>query len=104
MLLGRPRILVLLGILGGRLLPILWRLAGLDLVVLVPAVALLGCRYDAGIDDLATTRDVALGLEVLAEAAEQLVDQARLGKRLAEQPDGRRIRHRVLEAQVEKAH
>ena len=98
-LLGPPRILVFLGILGGRLLPILGRLAGLDLVVLVPAIALLGRRYDARIDDLAATRNVALGLEVLAEAAEQLVDQPRLGKSLPKQPDGRRIRHRVLETQ-----
>ena len=68
--------------LAGRLLPILGRLAGLDLVVLVPAIALLGCRYDAGTDDLAATRIVALGLEVLAEATEQLVDQPRLSKSL----------------------
>jgi hypothetical protein len=47
---------------------------------------------------------VALRFKVLADAPEQLVDPAHLGKILAEQPDGRRIRHRVLKTQVEKAH
>src|SRR5215470_11974016 len=80
----RPaRVLVLLGILGGLLLPSLGRLAGLDRLVLLLGVTLLGHRYNCGVNDLSAARNVALGLEMLAEAFEQLVDQPGLRQRLA---------------------
>src|SRR6516164_791615 len=72
----RPaRVLVLLGILGGLLFPSLGRLAGLDRLVLLLGVALLGHRHNRGVNDLSAARNVALGLKMLAEAFEQLVDQ-----------------------------
>src|SRR5262245_19881895 len=82
-LLRPARVLVLLGILGGLLFPSLGRLAGLDRLVLLLGVTLLGHRYNCGINDLSAARNVALGLEMLAEAFEQLVDQPGLRQRLA---------------------
>src|SRR6195256_6617075 len=103
-LLRRARVLVLLGILGGLLLPSLRHRAGLDRLVLLLRVALLGARHNRGVNDLAAARNVALGLEMLAEALKQLVDQPGLRQRLAKQPDRGGIRHWVLEFQIEKAH
>src|SRR5262249_48591918 len=51
-LLRPARVLVLLGILGGLLLPSLGRLAGLDRLVLLLGVTLLGHRYNCGINHL----------------------------------------------------
>src|SRR2546421_1510372 len=101
-LLRPARVLVLLGILGGLLLPSLRRLAGLDRLVLLLRVALLGHRHNRGVNDLAAAP--ALSLKMLAEALKQLVDQPGLRQRLAKQPDRGGIRHRVLELQIEKAH
>src|SRR5438128_5957229 len=103
-LLRPARVLVLLGILGGLLLPSLRRLAGLDRLVLLLRVALLGHRHNRGVNDLAAARNIALSLKMLAEALKQLVDQPGLRQRLAKQPDRGGIRHRVLELQIEKAH
>src|SRR4029450_500213 len=103
-LLRPARVLVLLGILGGLLLPSLGRLAGLDRLVLLLGVTLLGHRYNCGVNDLSAARNVALSLKMLAEALKQLVDQPGLRQRLAKQPDRGGIRHRVLELQIEKAH
>src|ERR1700688_2523272 len=103
-LLGPARILVFLGILGRLLLPAFRRLAGLDRLVLAPAVVLHGCGHDRGIDDLPAARDIALGLEMLVEQHEQLGDQSSLCQRLAEQPHSGRVRHRVLEPEVQEAH
>src|SRR5258705_4754456 len=69
---GPARILVFLGILGWLLMPALRRLAGLDRLVLAPAVVLHGRGYDRGIDDLAPARDIALGLEMLVDAPQHL--------------------------------
>src|SRR4030088_2823979 len=55
-LLRPARVLVLLGILGRPLLPSFRRLAGLDRLVLLLRVALLGHRHDRGVDDLAASR------------------------------------------------
>src|SRR3981189_3310249 len=101
-LLRPARVLVLLGILGGLLFPSLRHLAGLDRLVLLLRVALLGHRHNRGGNDLAAARNVALGLEMLAEALKQLVDQPGLRQRLAKQPDRGGIRHWVLEFQIEK--
>ena len=49
-------VLVLLGILGGLLLPSLRRLAGFDRLVLLLRVALFGHRHNRGINDLAAAR------------------------------------------------
>src|SRR5207253_7262721 len=101
----RPaRVLVLLGILGGLLLPSLRRLAGLDRLILLLRVALPGHRHNRGVNDLAVARNIALNLKMLAEALKQLVDQPGLRQRLTKQPDRGGIRHRVLELQIEKAH
>src|SRR5438309_4102742 len=75
-LLRPARVLVLLSILGGLLLPSFRRLAGLDRRVLLLRVALLGHRHNRGVNDLAAARNVALGLEMLAKVLEQLVDSA----------------------------
>src|SRR5215471_4704194 len=69
-LLCPARVLVLLGILGGLFLPSLRRLAGLDRLVLLLRVALLGHRHNRGVNDLATARNIALSLEMLAKALE----------------------------------
>src|SRR6516165_95273 len=54
----RPaRVLVLLGILGGLLFPSLGRLAGLDCLVLLLGVALLGHRHNRGVNDLYASRN-----------------------------------------------
>src|SRR6266566_513174 len=98
------RVLVLLGILGGLLLPFLRRLAGLDRLVLLLRVALPGHQHNRGVNDLAAARNIALSLKMLAEALKQLVDQPGLRQRLAKQPNRGGIRHRVLELQIEKAH
>src|SRR5712672_1613792 len=103
-LLRPARVRVLLRILGRLLLPSLRRLAGLDRLVLLLRVALLGHRHNRGVNDLAAARNVARGLEMLAEALKQLVDQPGLRQRLAKQPDRGGIRHWVLEFQIEKAH
>src|SRR5258706_1669813 len=103
-LLRPARVLVLLGILGGLLLPSLGRLAGLDRLVLLLGVTLLGHRHNCGVNDLSAARNVALGLEMLAETLKQLVDQPGLRQGLPEQPERAGIRHRVPDLQIEKAH
>src|SRR5580692_3300140 len=67
-LLGPARVLVFLPVFRRVLLPRLRRLASLHLVILVAAIALLGNRHDRGINHLAATRNVALGLQMLAKA------------------------------------
>src|SRR5438876_7060731 len=59
-LLRPARVLVLLGILGGLLLPSLRRLAGLNRLVLLLRVALLGHRHNRGVNDLAAARNIPL--------------------------------------------
>ena len=53
------------------------------LIASFSSLVLLGHRYNCGVNDLSTARNVALGLEMLAEAFEQLVDQPGLRQRLA---------------------
>src|SRR5262249_55077647 len=65
---------------------------------------LLGHRHNRGVNDLATARNKARSLEMLAKALEQPVDQPGLRQCLAKQPDRGGIRHRVLEFQIKKAH
>src|SRR5450631_2205692 len=98
-LLGPARVFVLLPVLRRVLLPRLRRLASLHLVILVAAIALLGNRHDRGINHLAATRNVALGLQMLAKALEQLLNQTGLRKRLSEQPQRRAVRNAVLDAE-----
>src|SRR5215468_461714 len=65
LILLRPAsILVFLRILRWLLIPPLGRLARLDRLVLATGVVLLGRADDGGIDNLPTTGDVALGIEV----------------------------------------
>src|SRR5277367_7131008 len=73
-LLGPARVFVFLPAFRRVLLPRLGRLASLHLVILVAAIALLGNRNDRGINHLAATRNVALGLQMLAKALKQLLN------------------------------
>src|ERR1700759_4781007 len=79
-LLGPARILVFLPVFRRVLLPSRGRLASLHLLILVAAIALLGNRHDRGINHLAATRNVALGLQMLAKALKQLFNQTGLLK------------------------
>src|SRR5579871_3843683 len=101
-LLGPARILVFLPVFRRVLLPRLGRLAGLHVIILVAAIALLGNRHDRGIDHLAAARNVALRLQMLAKALEQLLNQTGLRKRLSEQPQRRAVRNAVLDAEPQK--
>jgi hypothetical protein len=85
-LLGPARVLVFLPVFRRGLLPRLRRLAGLHVVIFVAAITLLGNRHDCGINHLAAARNVALRLQMLAKALEQLLNQTGLCKRLSEQP------------------
>src|ERR1700730_9345465 len=76
--------------------------SALPVVILVAAIALLGSRHDRGINHLAATRNVALGLQILAEALKQLLNQTGLRKRLSEQPQRRAVRNAVLDAESQK--
>ena len=85
-LLGPPRVRILLATLGRLLLPALRRLAILDPRVLVTAVALLGDRNDRGVDDLAAHRQVAPLLQRAVEGIEQRLDHPRLRQVFAVEP------------------
>src|SRR5450830_1169428 len=85
-LLGPARILVFLPVFRRVLLPGLRRLAGLHVLILVAAITLLGNRHDRGINHLAAARNVALRLQMLAKALEQLLNQTGLPQRLSKQP------------------
>src|SRR5207344_2136911 len=74
-LLGPARVLVFLPVFRRVLLPRLRRLAGLHVVILVAAITLFGNRHDGGINHLAAARNVALRLQMLAKALEQLLNQ-----------------------------
>src|SRR5215510_1732964 len=67
-LLGPARVLILLRILSRLFFPSLRRLARLDGLVLFPGVMLLGCVDNGGIDNLPTTGEVTLRIEVPIEA------------------------------------
>jgi hypothetical protein len=103
-LLGPAGVLVFLGILGWLLLPTIWRLARFDRLILFAGVALLGRVDNGGVDDLATPRDVALGIEVAIEAFKQRLDQAGLGERLAKQPYRRGVGHDIFQSKSQKTH
>src|SRR4029077_18271791 len=90
-LLGPACVLVFLPVLRWVLLPRLRRLASLHFVILVAAIALLGNRNNRGINHLAAARNVALGLQILAKALKQLLNQTGLRKRLSEQPQRRAV-------------
>jgi hypothetical protein len=61
-LLGPACVFILLRLLRRFLLPPFRRLACFDRLVLFTGVVLLGCSDNGRIDDLAATRDVALGI------------------------------------------
>jgi hypothetical protein len=61
-------------------------------------------RDDGRIDQLAGHREVASGPQRLVEEREQGLDRAGPGQRLAEGPDRVGVRHRIAEAEPEKAH
>src|SRR6516165_1127915 len=86
------------------LIPTLGRLAGFDRLVLVTGVVLLGCIDDRGVNNLPTTSDVALGIEVTSEALKQRLDQTGPGQRFPEQPHCRRVGNRIFQAEPEKPH
>src|ERR1700693_3577153 len=101
-LLGPARVFVFLPVFRRVLLPRLRYLASLHLVILVAAIALLGNRHDRGINHLAATRNVALGLQMLAKALEQLLNQPGFRKRLSEQAQSRVVWNAVLDAEPQK--
>jgi hypothetical protein len=94
-LLRPARVAILLAQFGRLVVPRLRYPSGLHRLVLVTTVALLGDRYDRGVNHLPATRHVAFGGEVLVKAVEQLLNEPGLGKLLAEQPDRRGIRNAV---------
>ncbi len=99
--LHRPAgVAILLGQLGGLVLPRLGNLARLDVGLLAIAVALLGRRHETGVDDLPAHRQIAGLGEVLVEAGEQFLHGAGLTKVLAEQPDRLGVGRRILQAQA----
>jgi hypothetical protein len=49
--------------------------ADLHVVILIAAIALFGNRHDRGVNHLAAARNVALRLQMLAKALEQLLNQ-----------------------------
>ena len=102
-LLGPARILVLLPIFRGLLLPVLGCLAGLDRLVLLARVALLGHRHDRRVDYLPPARDITLGLQMPTELLEQLLDQPGFRQLLTEQPQRRAVGNAVLDAKLEEA-
>ena len=77
------------------------RLRGL---LLVPRIALLGCRHQGTVDDLARHRDVPGRTDGRVEPPEQPVDGARPGQPLAEHPDRLGVRHPVAQPETEKPH
>src|ERR1700691_3770924 len=101
-LLGPARILVLLPVFRRVLLPSLRRLAGFHVLILVAAVTLLGNRHDRGINHLPAARNVALRLQMLAKAREQLLNQTGLCKCLPEQPQRRAVRNAILDAKPQE--
>src|SRR4051794_4556669 len=74
-LLGPARILVFLPVFCRVLLPSLGRFAALYVLILVPAIPLLGNRNDRGINHLTAARNVAFRFQMLAKALEQLLNQ-----------------------------
>ena len=78
------------------------RFACTGVIVLLLRVALLGHRHDRGINDLAAAHNIALGLEMLAEALEQLVDQPGLRQTSRNSQIVLASGARVIEFQIEK--
>src|SRR5450755_965988 len=79
-LLGPARILIFLPVFRRVLLPCLRCLASLHGVILAAAITLPGNRPDRGITHLAAARNVALRLQMLAKALEQLLNQTGLSQ------------------------
>src|SRR5262249_17010435 len=103
-LLRPPGIPVLLRLFGWFVLPALGRLTRFDRLVLFPPVALLGRADDRRVDDLATTRNVALGIEMPIEPFKPRLTQSGLGQRLREQPHRRGVGNAILQAEPQEAH
>src|SRR3974377_564966 len=61
-------VFIFLRILARLLIPTLGRLAGFDRLVLITGVVLLGCIYNGGVNNLPTTSDLALGIEMTMQA------------------------------------
>ena len=97
------------GELGRVLRPCLGNTSRLDLALLLVGGALLGSRHDGSINDLAAHGQKPRLAERRLEAGKQHLDRRLAldlssGQRLAEGPDGVRVRHRVGQAQAQKAH
>ena len=99
---------ILLGELGGLVLPVLRDAAGLDLPLLGLGVALLGRGDDRGIDDLPAHGEKACPAQRRLVGRQQHLDgrlalDPRPGERLAEGPDGVGVRHWVGQAQARES-
>ena len=93
-----------MGELGGLGFPILRNPPLFDRPLLVFGVALLGSRYQRGVDDLAAHRDVARRAQRHIELREQRLDRLRLRQLLSEQPNRARVGNAVGEAEPKKPH
>src|SRR4249920_2661287 len=101
-LLGPARILVFLPVFRRIFLPGRGCLAGLHILIFVPAITLLGYRNDRRINHLAAASGVALRFQMLAKTLEQFLNETGLRKRLPEQPKRLAVGNAVLDAEPHK--
>src|SRR6202035_5823581 len=111
MLLRPARVLVLLAVLGRLGFPVFRHLAVLDRLVLLARtegpgyrIVLLGRRYDRSIDDLPAPGEIALVFQESIEQVEQFFHRARLGQRLAIEPQSLGLGNRSFETNGLKTH
>jgi hypothetical protein len=97
-------IAILLPQLGRLVLPAVRDASLFERLFLGLTVALLGRRDDGRIDQLAGHGQIASIAQRLVEAREQDLARPDLGQRFAEGPDRVGVRHRIAEAEPEKAH
>ena len=79
-------------------------LAGLDRLLLVPGVPLLGRRYQRAVHELARHGDVPGRPDRCVEPPEQTVDRTRPGQPLPEHPDRLRVRHPITQPKTQESH
>src|SRR3977135_706110 len=104
MLLRPARVLVLLAVLGRLGFPVFRRFAFLDRLVVLARIVLLRRRYDRRLDELPAPVEIALVLPAPLKQIAQLYPRARLGQRLAIEPQSLGVGNRILQLQTEKAH
>src|SRR5690606_19665807 len=99
------RIGILLGRLGRFVRPdLVSRLACLDGIALAVGVALLGCRYQRSINDLARHRDVTLLVQLPVKGLHDPLERASLGHAVAEMADGVFIWSTIAQGKPQEPH